>query len=53
VSDDHARGLAGRLRRHLGRWAGIYLAAVVLLALSEVVWVWQSWPVRHLLEMGP
>lgn len=43
----------GRLRRHLGRWGGIYLAALALLALSEVVWIWQSWPVRQLLETAP
>jgi len=52
VSDDDAPR-PGRLRRHLARWAGIYMAALGLLVLSELVWIWQSWPVRHLLETGP
>lgn len=25
-------------------------AAAVLLALSEVLWLWQTWPVRELLQ---
>jgi hypothetical protein len=52
VSDDETPR-PGRLRRHLERWGAIYLAAVVLLGLSQGVWIWQSWPVRHLLETGP
>lgn len=51
MTDDDAPR-PGRLKRHLARWGAIYLAAVVLLGLSQVVWIWQSWPVRHLLEAG-
>ena len=28
------------------------LAAVALLAISEILWLWQSWPVRQVLQPG-
>jgi HAMP domain-containing protein len=34
----------------LGKWLRVAAAALVLLALSEVVWLWQTWPVRELLR---
>jgi hypothetical protein len=32
------------------QWLQWIAAALVLLALSEVLWVWQTWPVRVLLH---
>jgi hypothetical protein len=46
--DDPRRG--GRLRRHLRRWGAIWLTAALLLALSQGIWWWETWPVRHLLD---
>lgn len=37
----------GRLRR----WAPVALAAGLLLAASQLVWTWQTWPVRQLLAL--
>jgi hypothetical protein len=40
-------------RRERGRWRQwlqLFVAAGVLLALSEALWVWQTWPVRELLQ---
>jgi len=34
-------------------WLRLAAAALVLLGLSEVLWVWQTWPVRELLQPGP
>lgn len=36
--------------RGIARWAAIVLGASVLLGLSQALWMWQSWPVRHLLQ---
>lgn len=36
--------------RVLARWAAIALGASVLLGLSQALWMWQSWPVRQLLQ---
>jgi hypothetical protein len=41
-----------RLRR-LGSSRAVwpyFLAAAALLALSEILWLWHSWPVRQVLE---
>lgn len=32
------------------QWLRLLAAALALLALSEAIWVWQTWPVRELLE---
>ncbi|MDR5821695.1 MULTISPECIES: DotU family type IV/VI secretion system protein [unclassified Caballeronia] len=38
----------------VSRWAVIVmLAAVSLLAVSELLWLWQSWPVREALHADP
>ncbi|MGF6380547.1 DotU family type IV/VI secretion system protein [Paraburkholderia atlantica] len=38
----------------VSRWAMIFmLVAVSLLAISEVLWLWQSWPVREALHADP
>lgn len=34
-----------------GRWLTVAVGAVVLLALSETLWLWQTWPVRELLQL--
>lgn len=31
-------------------WLRIGAAAVTLLVLSEALWLWQTWPVRELLQ---
>ena len=31
-------------------WLGVAGAALLLLALSEAIWLWQTWPVRDLLQ---
>lgn len=34
----------------LARWLRLAAAALVLLLLSETLWLWQTWPVRELLQ---
>lgn len=41
-----------RRRRLLRKWAPVAVAGVALLALSQALWLWQSWPVRQLLVSG-
>lgn len=37
----------------LSRWSVIFLFGVLgLLAISEMLWLWQSWPVREVLQVG-
>ena len=31
-------------------WLRLAAAALALLALSELLWLWQTWPVRELLQ---
>lgn len=38
-----------RSRRGL-RWLALAAAAALLLGLSQALWLWQTWPVRDLLE---
>jgi hypothetical protein len=35
------------------QWAQVAALAVVLLVISEAVWMWQTWPVRELLQPAP
>ena len=45
--------IAPRKLPTLSRWTvGFLLGVVALLALSEMLWVWQSWPVRQVLQTG-
>ena len=39
-----------RRRRLFARWLPVVLVAAFLLGASQVLWLWQTWPVRHLLE---
>ncbi len=51
-SDDGSRG--SRTRRSLREWAPFGVVGLALLAASEVLWWWQTWTVRTLLEaLGP
>ena len=34
-------------------WVLVAVCALILLALSEALWLWQSWPVRELLQAAP
>jgi len=45
--------IAPRKLPTLTRWTvGFMLSLVALLAVSEILWVWQSWPVRQVLATG-
>lgn len=35
------------------RWLQLAAVAAALLLLSQVVWLWQTWPVRELLPPPP
>lgn len=45
-------GLAGghRGRRTARAIAAYLLLAIALLGVSEMLWLWHSWPVRHVLD---
>ena len=45
--------LSPRKMPTLSRWTVIFLVGILgLLALSEMLWLWQSWPVRNVLQTG-
>lgn len=45
--------IAPRKLPTLSRWTvGFLLGMVALLAISEMLWLWQSWPVRQVLQTG-
>ncbi|MBX3654090.1 MAG: DotU family type IV/VI secretion system protein [Ramlibacter sp.] len=45
--------IAPRKLPTLSRWTVIFLMGVLaLLAISEMLWLWQSWPVRQVLQAG-
>jgi hypothetical protein len=31
------------------QWVKVAVIAIVLLSISEALWIWQTWPVRELL----
>jgi hypothetical protein len=41
---------SGRRQDGWRPWLRVAAAAAFLLALSEVLWLWQTWPVRALLQ---
>jgi hypothetical protein len=52
LNTSHGQQWIARLRRFRlprARWVYV-LAALVLLAASQVLWLWHSWPVREILE---
>jgi type VI secretion system protein ImpK len=45
--------IAPRKMQTLSRWTVIFLLSFAgLLAISEILWLWQSWPVRQVLQGG-
>jgi hypothetical protein len=40
-------------RRAWRDWILVAACAILLLALSEALWLWQTWPVRELLQSAP
>lgn len=45
--------IAPRKMQTLSRWTVIFLLGFAgLLAISEILWLWQSWPVRQVLQGG-
>ena len=45
--------LAPRKMQTLSRWSVMFLVGLLgLLAVSEILWLWQSWPVRDALQSG-
>jgi type VI secretion system protein ImpK len=45
--------IAPRKMQTLSRWTVIFLLSLVgLLAVSEILWLWQTWPVRQGLQTG-
>jgi hypothetical protein len=34
-------------------WVLVAACALILLALSQALWLWQTWPVRDLLQSAP
>lgn len=45
--------IAPRKMQTLSRWTVVFLLGfVALLAISEILWLWQSWPVRQVLQTG-
>jgi type VI secretion system protein ImpK len=45
--------LAPRKMQTLSRWTVMFfIGFLALLAISEVLWLWQSWPVRNALQSG-
>jgi type VI protein secretion system component VasF len=53
ADDQSSRAALPSRRRHLRRWLPLAVIALLLLAASQALWYWQSWPVRHLLGDGP
>jgi hypothetical protein len=51
MTTDTPASLAGRTQpTALARWLRIAAGAAILLLLSETLWLWQTWPVRELLQ---
>jgi hypothetical protein len=44
-------GSTPHVRAGWREWLQFVGAALLLLAVSEAFWVWQTWPVRELLEV--
>lgn len=50
ADDESPQPARARRWARMKKWAPAVVAAVVLLALSQALWLWQSWPVRQLLQ---
>ncbi|MDO9360335.1 MAG: DotU family type IV/VI secretion system protein [Polaromonas sp.] len=45
--------IAPRKMQSLSRWTVVFLLGfAALLAISEILWLWQSWPIRQVLQTG-
>lgn len=45
--------IAPRKMQSLSRWTVVFLLSfAALLAISEILWLWQSWPIRQVLQTG-
>jgi hypothetical protein len=53
MTDDEPRGRPGRVRRFLRRWGGACAGALALAVASQLLWWWQTWPVRQLVDAPP
>lgn len=53
MADKQPTRAALRRRRLLRKWMPLAATALLLLAASQALWYWQSWPVRHLLGGSP
>lgn len=40
-----------RLARHLRRWGAHWMVGLALLAASQMLWRWQTWKLRTLLQL--
>jgi hypothetical protein len=45
----HAQATPARWKK----WLQLAGAALLLLVVSEALWIWQTWPVRELLQPAP
>ena len=52
ADDQSTRTALLRRRRWLRKWTPVLATTLLLLAASQALWYWQSWPVRHLLGGG-
>jgi type VI secretion system protein ImpK len=46
-------GPARPMRARWRDWLRVGALAVALLVVSEAIWLWQTWPVRELLQPEP
>ena len=52
ADEQPSRPVRERGWQRVRKWVPVAIAALALLALSQALWVWQSWPVRQLLQSG-
>lgn len=50
MDESIARLWRWRLARHLRRWGPFWVVGIALAAISEMLWRWETWTVRALLE---
>jgi hypothetical protein len=47
-----ADSAGARPARRWRDWAQVLALTLIVLVLSEALWLWQTWPVRELLQPG-
>ena len=50
MTTESPEGTRQQAPSRLGRWLRLGAGIVALLLLSEVIWLWQTWPVRQLVQ---